>query len=183
MKPPLSSISHSNVAYHFTSPCSDSPAVRFNETKALDWLERKTRALSAELKAKNVDIHGSRCASLIVNNDNGDVKNAEEISQDLLRYAHDVLGEYLSYSLKFKLTKHLKFADASSQTASSDAAPPVAKKAKMAGADEPLEDYTKAATPFSPAPANKKTKAAKDLAKASKGTASLMSFFKATPKK
>jgi len=53
----------------------------------------------------------------------------------------------------------------------------------MKGVEEPSEDYTKSATPFSPANNKKASKSSKDLAKAAKGSASLMSFFKATPKK
>jgi len=182
---------------------SDYPAVRFNETKTLVWLERKVRTLGETLKAKQVDIHGSRSVSLIVPAKKGDInddddKNSkdgkvEEISQDLLKYAFEVVCDYLSYAMKTRLAKHLKLEDPeaaaiSTEAAASAAAPPAAKKAKIGGAaaEEPAEDYTKSATPFSPASTNKKpsnSKAAKDLAKASKGTASVMSFFKATPKK
>ena len=176
----------SQIPFPISFP-SDSPAVRFCESKCLTWLERKVRTLAATLKEKNVDIHGSRSASLIVTKEdvsNADQDSKDEISQDLLRYAFEVVSEYLSYALKLRLGKHLKIADDAEALPSSDVAPPVAKKAKTGATEEPAEDYTKAATPFSPA-SNKKpaTKAAKDLAKASKGTASVMSFFKATPKK
>jgi len=189
--PVFSSESHCSQLQHIadvkTIDGSDSPAVRFSESKCLAWLEKKVRTLAATLKERNVDIHGSRSASLIVTKE--DVADAvqdskDEISQDLLRYAYEVVSEYLSYALKIRLGKHLKIADDTEALPSSDVTPPVAKKAKTGAAEEPAEDYSKAATPFSPA-SNKKpaTKAAKDLAKASKGTASVMSFFKATPKK
>jgi len=169
---------------------SESPAVRYNETKTLAWLERKVRAFALALKERNIDIHGSRSASLIVTSKDLEEDSKKEsievdaISEELLRYAADVVSDYLSYAMKMSLTKHLKIVE---DTPSTDSAPPMAKKQKLSSkdeAEEPSEDYAKVATPFSPASANKKpaTKAAKDLAKASKGTTSVMSFFKAAPK-
>ena len=172
---------------------SESPAVRFNESKTLEWLERKARSLASALKERKIDIHGSRSASLVVTQKDIERKSEakaeteDEISADLLRYAAEVVGDYLSFDLKTRLMKRLKLADETTPSSSADAAPPSSKKRKLSGkegAEEPSEDYSKSSTPFSPA-GNKKpaTKAAKDLAKASKGTASVMSFFKATPKK
>lgn len=173
---------------------SESPAVRYNESKTLAWLERKVRAFATALKERNIDIHGSRSASLIVTSkdledskkDSKSVEAEDAISQDLLRYCADVVSDYLSYAMNMSLTKHLKIVD-DAPPSTDTSAPPMAKKRKLSAndeAEEPSEDYAKIATPFSPSSGNKKpaTKAAKDLAKASKGTTSVMSFFKAAPK-
>jgi hypothetical protein len=62
--------------------------------------------------------------------------------------------------------------------------PPSAKRVKTeASEEEPSEDYTKMATPFSPVASNKKTKSSKELAKAAKGTKSVASFFTVKAKK
>jgi len=165
---------------------SESPAVRYNESKTLYWLERKVRAFAAGLKERNIDIHGGRSSSLIATSkdlEQKDSNEGEDISSDLLRYAAEVVSDYLSYEMKLRLMKHLKIGD---ETPSADPAPPASKRQKFSdGGEEPSEDYAKVATPFSPTTANKKpaTKAAKDLAKASRGTASVMSFFKAAPKR
>ncbi|XP_043222816.1 ribonuclease H2 subunit B-like isoform X1 [Amphibalanus amphitrite] len=150
---------------------SELNAYKYNEERAVAWLERRTRRLAAVLEAKR--LHGTSGKA-----DNFVKVREEEVDKAVyLRFAWGLTSEYLSSELSAALRCRLQLPDERPKR-SQPAAEPPAKRARGAAAPAaPLEDYSQPASNAKKvlAPKNAKQKA---LAKSAIGTKSIASFFK-----
>jgi len=145
---------------------------KYNEEKALSWLEGKVRSLAEVFEKSSEDTTGGATSSIY--------KAGSGDHDDYLRYALGVVQEYLNTGLSEKLESRLDLPKAeskppkrlSSLEIEEDENKP-RKKAKLEG---PTEDYSKS---YKKPEVKEESKGAKEkaLAKSAKGTKNIMSFF------
>lgn len=164
----------------------DERVYRFNESKCLSWLTKRTKAVAAALESADIQV-GAACVSAALVRSKRDSRPTNE---DYMTAAHSIVADYvppaLGSALKSSLGLDKKPANDKVKKAENkeDAAPsspphsPPAKK-KKGEKVEPLEDYTQGTPKNGPTkPAPKLSVSQKKLQKVDKtGMKSISSFF------
>jgi len=142
---------------------------KFNEGKALEWLEKKVVKLSNHLREKNFNVLQSSHSANYIRSSSAEIPEGS-----FLRYAHGMVSEYLSEELSLALEKHLKLPAVTNSSNEENKEPP-AKRQKMNA--EPLEDYSKDKSLSAVKEKVQITAKSKALANAAKGSRNIASFF------
>ncbi|XP_053987578.1 ribonuclease H2 subunit B isoform X1 [Hylaeus volcanicus] len=82
-------------------------AYKFNEEKALIWLQKKVERVSDVLKQKGIHVSQGAISATYIKSTK--LENASEV--EYLKYAHGIVSEYLSEDLSKKLAQHLNIPD------------------------------------------------------------------------
>ena len=140
---------------------------RYNEQKALDWLQKKVLRLSTAIHDSPIFTTGGGCDS--------------EKGDGDLHYAFGMISDYIEPTLALKLKTMMNISDRVEKRKSSSGKQPVAKKVKC----EANEDYSKLPLQAIQEPPKKNlNRAQKSLQKVNKkGMKNISSFFKAKPAK
>lgn len=158
---------------------------RFNDSKCLCWLTKRTKAVAAALKSADIEV-GAACVSAALVRSKRDSRPTDE---DYMTAAHSIIADYIPPALGSALKSSLgldkkpandkvKKAEKKEEVSSSPPQSPPAKK-KKGEKVEPLEDYTQGT------PKNGSAKAAPKLSVSQKklqkvdktGMKSISSFF------
>ncbi|XP_067014299.1 ribonuclease H2 subunit B isoform X2 [Anabrus simplex] len=156
----------------------DLNAYKYNEDKALSWLQRKTERVAEVLKQKGVHVSGGAVSATFVKGGKQDAPDTESY----LKYAHGIVSEYLTDDLSAKLLQHMglpedKPSESSSKrklAVSQTATPEKKPKSQEEVANGGVLDLTK------PEKASKTSITSKDKAraKAAVGSKNISAFFK-----
>ncbi|KAI4466461.1 ribonuclease h2 subunit b [Holotrichia oblita] len=88
----------------------DITAYKYNESKALTWLKRKTDNLVKILKSNNIHLTSDATSATFKKT------NSEQLDDNVyVRYAVEIVSEYLPADLSEKLVKHLNLPEVVSQ--------------------------------------------------------------------
>ncbi|XP_033229003.1 ribonuclease H2 subunit B [Belonocnema kinseyi] len=155
-------------------------AYKFNEEKAMEWLQKKVDRVAEILRQKSIHVSQGAVSANFVKSS----KHESGTAAEYLRYAHGIVSEYLAEDLSKKLAQHLNLPEEVEQKKRKLNSPKDTADEKR-HKKEPQEsesiprngalDLTKPEKPLKTPPPSKK-----DLArqKAAAGSKSITSFFK-----
>lgn len=148
-------------------------AYKYNEEKALSWLQKKTERVAEVLKQKGIHVSGGAVSATFVKSGKSDSADAESY----LKYAHGLVSEYLPDDLSILLLRQLGIPE-DTTTTKRKLAPSQTSETKKprlsAGSQEQVLDLTKPEKSVKPTISSKE----KARAKASAGSKNISAFFK-----
>uniref|UniRef100_G3MSL7 Ribonuclease H2 subunit B n=1 Tax=Amblyomma maculatum TaxID=34609 RepID=G3MSL7_AMBMU len=152
---------------------------RYSESKCLDWLTKKVKAVAAALESSNIQVAAACVSAALVRSKH----DSQPTHEEYMLTAHSIVADYVppALSLLLKSSLGLDTKPAADKKQKEPGSPPP-KKQKTEPV-EPLEDYTKGASKdvMKTAKEPKLTASQKKLQKADKtGIKSISSFFTKT---
>ncbi|XP_046614728.1 ribonuclease H2 subunit B isoform X2 [Neodiprion virginianus] len=155
-------------------------AFKFNEDKAMVWLQKKVGRVAEILRQKGVHVsQGAVSATYVKSN-----KHESGTEVEYLKYAHGIVSEYLAEDLSKKLAQHLSLPDDPENKKRKSNSPKESSDDKKAKKDTPESesvprngalDLTKPEKPQKPLTISKKEMSRQ---KAAAGSKNISSFFK-----
>ncbi|XP_046990148.1 ribonuclease H2 subunit B isoform X1 [Schistocerca americana] len=155
-------------------------AYKYNEEKALNWLQRKTERVAEVLKQKGVQVNNVATAATFVKSG----KTESDDPEAYLKYAHGLVSEYLADDLSLQLLRKLGLPEEQPSESSKRKLAPAQQQAsetkRPRQEDLPNGDALDLTKPEKVLMAAKTSITAKEKArmKAASGSKSISSFFK-----